>query len=186
MPQIIKLRGSGLLKIVSLIMIILGAISVASGFFTPNSGQTLVNVLGVDPIAIQYFQVQGMISIITGAVMLVCGIFGFRLHNRADKVQLLIILGVVNIIAAAFTTLYSYVMMPIGIRIMEEVQQAIQEMGSALAGNMNVTGLMQNVPLMLTGFILPVLFIVGALLNKLPPKAPRAPKNPPWEGTAGQ
>ena len=182
MPQVIKLRGSGLLKIVSLIMIIFGAITLVSGFITPNSGHTLVNVLGVDPVAIQYFQVLGMISIITGAVMLVCGVFGFKLCNRADKIHLLLILGIVNIIAAAFTTLYNYVMLPVGIRIMEEVQQAISEMGTAFAGNMNITGMMQNVPLMLTGFILPALFILGAFLNKLPPKAPRAPKKRLMEG----
>jgi len=173
MPQVIKLRGSGLLKVVSIIMIILGAITLASGFLTPNSGQTLVNVLGVDAVAIQYFQVQGLISIITGAVMVFCGICGVKLCNRADKAHFLLVLGIVHIVVSAFTTLYSYLMMPVALRVMEEVQQAVQEMGSAMAGNVNVTGMMQNVPLMMTGFILPVLYIVGALLNRLPPKTPR-------------
>ena len=186
MPQVIKLRGSGLLKVVSIILIILGVITTASGFITPNSGQTLVNVLGVDAIAIQYFQIQGAISLITGVVMLVCGIFGLKLCNRADKTHLLLLLGIIHIVASAFTTLYSYVMMPVGVRIMEEVQQAVQEMGSAMAGNMNVAGVMQNVPLMMTGFILPVLYIVGALLNKMHPKVPRAPYQPPWSETPGQ
>jgi len=181
MPQVIKLRGAGLLKVVSIIMIILGVITTASGFMQPNSGQTLVNVLGVDASAIQYFQIMGIISIISGVVMLVCGIFGVKLCNRADKTQFLLILGIIHIVVSAFTTLYGYVMNPVGVRIMEEVQQAVAEMGSAMAGNMNVSGMMQNVPLMMTSFILPVLFIVGALLNKLPPKAPRAPKQPPWE-----
>ena len=180
MPQVIKLRGAGLLKVVSIIMIVLGALALGSGFITPNSGSTMVNVLGVDPVAIQYFRVQGMISIINGAVMLVCGIFGLKMCNRAERISFLIVLGIVLIVAEAFTTLYSYVMMPVGILIMEQVQQAVSEMGSAMAGNMNITGMMQNVPLMMTGFILPVLFIVGALLNKLPPKAPKTMQ--PWEG----
>jgi len=182
MPQVIKLRGAGLLKVVSVIMIVLGAITTASGFITPFSGNTLVNVLGVDAIAIQYFQIQGAISIITGVVMLVCGIFGVRFCNRAERIHFLMVLGIVHIIASAFTTLYSYIMMPVGVRIMEEVQQAVEGMGSAMAGNMNVAGMMQNVPLMMTGFILPALYIVGALLNKLPPKVPNAPDGPPWEG----
>jgi len=186
MPQVIKLRGAGLLKVVSIIMIILGAITTASGFITPLSGQTLVNVLGVDAFAIQYFQIQGIISVITGVVMLVCGIFGVKLNNSADRAHLLLIMGIVHIVASAFTTLYSYVMMPVGVRLMEEVQQAVQEMGSAMAGNMNVAGMMQNVPLMMTGFILPALYIIGALLNRLPPKTPRAPKHPPWEGAKDQ
>jgi len=186
MPQVIKLRGAGLLKVVSIIMIILGAITTASGFITPQSGYTLVNVLGVDAAAIQYFRIQGLISIITGVVMLVCGIFGVKLCNRSDKINFLLVLGIIHIIVSAFTTLYSYVMMPVGIRIMEDVQRAVEEMGSAMAGDMNVAGMMQNVPLMMTGFILPVLYIVGALLNKLPPKTPRAPKQPPWEETPVQ
>jgi len=186
MPQVIKLRGAGLLKVVSIIMIILGVITTASGFITPQSGYTLVNVLGVDSSAIQYFRILGMISIISGAVMLVCGLFGWKLCNRADKTQLLLILGIIHIVVSAFTTLYSYIMNSVGIRIMEEVQQAVAEMGSAMAGNMNVTGMMQNVPLMMTGFILPVLYIIGALLNKLPPKVPRAPKQPPWEEVPNQ
>ena len=184
MPLEIKLRGAGLLKVVSIILIILGAITAASGFLSPNSGATLVNVLGVDPIAIQYFRIQGVISLATGVVMLVCGIAGVRLNNRADKAGLLLVLGIIHVVVSAFTTLYSYVMMPVGIRIMEEVQQAVQEMGSAMAGNMNVSGMMQNVPLMMTGFILPALYIVGALLNKLPPKVPKAPTAPPWAAEA--
>ena len=186
MPQVIKLRGAGLLKVVSIIMIILGVITTASGFITPQSGHTLVNVLGVDSSAIQYFQILGIISIISGVVMLVCGLFGWKLCNRADKTHFLLILGIIHIVVSAFTTLYSYIMSAVGIRIMEEVQQAVAEMGSAMAGNINVTGMMQNVPLMMTGFILPVLYIIGALLNKLPPKVPKAPKQPPWEETPYQ
>jgi len=39
---------------------------------------------------------------------------------------------------------------------------------------------------MMTGFILPALYIVGALLNRLPPKLPRAPEQPPWKETPEQ
>lgn len=180
MPQVIKLRGASLLKVVSIIMIILGAITTASGFITPQSGYTLVNVLGVDPIAIHYFQIQGVISVISGIVMLVCGIFGVKLCNRSDRVMLLLILGIVHIVVAVFTTIYSYIMAPMGERVIEQVQIAVSEMGSAFAGNMNITGMMQNVPLMLIGFILPVLYIVGVLLNRLPPKTPQAPQGQSW------
>ena len=159
-----------MLKVISIIFIIFGAITVASGLLTPNSGQTLVNTLGVDEIAIQYFRIIGMTSLISGAVMLVCGIIGLRLRNKPERINLLIILGIINIVVTAFTTLYNYIMAPIGERVMEEVQQAIAGMGSAMAGSINAGGMMQSVPLMAAGFILPVLFIIGALLNKLPPK----------------
>jgi len=186
MPQIIKLRGAGMLKVVSIIMIILGAISLASGVFTPNSGNTLVNVLGVDPIAIQYFQILGAIAIISGAVTLVCGIFGVKLCNNAEKIHTLLIVGIVNAIVTVFTSVYNFITLPMGVLVMDQVAEAMREMGSPIAGNMNMSGVMQNGPMMIIGYVLPALFIVGVLLNKLPPKVPNAPVTPPWEGGADQ
>ena len=181
MPQV-KLRGAVLLKVVSIIFIILGALSVASGFLSPLSGRTLVNTLGIDEIAIQYFQILGVTSIVTGAVMLICGLCGLRLCNNPGKINFLIILGIINIVVTAFSTLYNYIMAPVGERVLEEMQKAVMEMGSGVAGNMNIGGMMQSAPLMAVGFILPVLFIVGALLNKLPPRkttvAPYTQPNP--------
>ena len=174
MPQV-KLRGSVLLKVVSIIMIIFGAINVASGALSAGSGRTLVNMFGIDESAIQYFRMLGAITLVTGAVMLVFGILGVRLCNRADKVGFLLVLGIIQVVITAFSTLYNYVMAPMGVRIIEQVAEATREMYGTSMYNVDVGGMAQNVPMMAVGFVLPVLFIVGALLNKLPPKAVYAP-----------
>jgi len=166
----IILRGSGLLKVVSIIMIIYGAITVASGASSMSSGRTLVSMLGVDPSAIPYFQMIGAISLLSGAVMLVFGILGLRFSNRAERINLLLILGIVQIVVTVFTTIYHYMMAPALATIMEQVVEAAKAMGSAMASNINIGGAMQNVPMMAVGFILPVLYIIGAVLNKRPPK----------------
>ena len=183
MPPKNKLRGSNILKVVSIIMIIWGAISVASGIITPNSGSMLVSFYGVDEVAIKYFQVTGAITIMTGAVLLVCGIFGVRLNNKAERINLLILLGIINIIVTAFSTIYSVIMAPVGMRIVEQVMDVVRGMGSAFVDNINVGGMMQNIPLTAAGFVLPVLFIVGAFMNKLPPKPPRSIQQTQPEGT---
>jgi len=166
-----KLKGAGLLKVVSIIMIILGAISVASGAMSMSSGRTLVNVFAIDEFAIQYFIMLGTLSLVTGAVMAVFGIFGVRLCNRADKAGLLLVLGIINIVITAFSTLYNYVIAPMGISIMEQVMQSARDMYGTSMYSPSVSGMAQSGPLMALGFILPALFILGAFLNRMQPKA---------------
>ena len=170
MPYTIKLKGAGLLKVVSIIMIIFGAISVGSGAISIGSGGMLVSVFGMDEFAAQYFRVLGVLSLVTGAVTLVFGGFGVKLCNRADKAGFLLVLGIINIVIAAFSTLYNSVMAPMWESIVEQITQSAGAMYGASAYPTNISGMAQSVPLMLLGFILPALFILGAFLNRIPPK----------------
>jgi len=166
MQQEIKLRGAGLLKVVSIIMIIMGVISAVSGVITMGSGGMLVSVFGMDEFAAQYFRVLGVLSLVTGIVMLVFGVFGVKLHNRAEKAGFLLVLGIINIVIMAFSVLYNSVMAPMWASIVDQITQSA---GVSMYPT-NISGMAQSVPLMVPGFILPALFILGAMLNRTPQK----------------
>ena len=172
MPQTTKLRGAALLKVVGVIMIIFGAISIGSGFISMASGSAMSSMFGLDEYARQYFWMLGIIAVITGAVELVIGIFGVRFGNRAEKTNFLLIAGIVQIVVAVFTTLYNSTIAPMGLRVYDQIMEATVQMYGAMpaTANLNATSLSGSPTLNLIGFILPVLFIIGALLNRLPPK----------------
>jgi len=100
--------------------------------------------------------------------MLVFGIFGLKFCNRAEKAGGLLLLGIINNVITAFSTLYNYVVAPIGANIMEQVMQSARDMYGTSMYSPNVSGMAQSVPLMALGFILPALFILGAFLNRMP------------------
>jgi hypothetical protein len=172
MTPIIKLRGAALLKVISIIMIIFGAISLVSGLSSIGSGPMMVRMFGLDELGIQYFKIIGTISIVTGIAEIVFGILGIRFRNRPDKVMLLLIVGIVQMVIAAFSALYHFTLAPIGDRVTEQIMQATMEMYGVTANNAipNATMLQNNIILNSIGFVIPALFIIGVLLNRLPPK----------------
>ena len=172
MEPMIKLRGAALLKVLGILMIIFGAIALLSGVSSAVSGPMMTSMFGLDELSIQYFRIIGTISIVTGAVELVFGIIGIRFRNLPDKVMVLLVIGIVQMVIAAFTALYNHTLAPIGDRVTEQILKATADM-YGVSGGMgmpNATILQDNIVLYSIGFAIPALFIIGALLNRLPPK----------------
>jgi len=171
MTPTVKLRGAGLLKVVGILMIIFGAIALISGLSSIGSGSVMASMFGLDSLGIQYFKIIGTISLITGIIELVFGILGIRFRNLPDKVMFLLVIGIIQMVIAAFSTLYNHTLAPIGDRVMEQITQAMTDMYGGINSAMpNATMLQDNIALNSIGFVIPALFIIGALLNRLPPK----------------
>ena len=169
--QQVKQRGSTLLKVVSIILIILGAGSLIGGLASAGMGAMSASMLGLDEFGMQYFRVSGIISLITGVSFLCIGIFGVRLCNREGKEGLLLLLGIVLILVVVFTTLYNATMADIEAYVMQQlIDVQLAQYGFA-ATDTNIGSFSSSSPIMIIfNFILPVLFVVGALLNRMPPK----------------
>ena len=174
MPQMTKLRGAKMLKVVSIIMIVFGAISAVGGVITFASASLTSMTLGLDENAGQYFHMIGVISLISGLVMLVVGVVGVKNCNKAEQTVLLLVCGIILVVVTVFTNLYEQVIAPMGQQINEQVMNALQ---GYMQGDtvVDYSGLSNNVTSIAIGYILPILFIVGAMLNRLPPKVINRP-----------
>ena len=168
MPQAIKLRGAGLLYVVSIILIIFGAIMAASGAITMGSIQMLASLIGLDELGMQYFQVVGALALVTGVPNIVFGFFGVRFRNRADKVGFLLMSGIILVVIAVFATLYNQAIAPMGVKITEQSMEALTQMygAAATSPSINIGVLSNNIVLIAIRFVLPALFVIGALLNR--------------------
>jgi hypothetical protein len=129
----------------------------------------MATMFGIGEYEIQIFQMIAIFEMISGAVMLAFGIIGVKCCNKSEKVNLLIVIGIVNIVVTVFTTLYNYTLVPVQMAITQQVLEAVQGAGSRFA-NSNIGGLAGNPTSMAISFILPALFLAGALLNRMPPK----------------
>jgi|GEM_PF-5307010 len=185
----IKQRGSGLLKVVTIIMIILGAITIGGGFISMGSGSMMASRLGLDAFGQQYFHMIGTIAIVTGAVELIIGVLGLINCNRPGKANFLLTLGVIQLVAAVFSTLYNHAMAPMGEQVLTQLMNSVQQLYGttpAAAANINTSNLSGSPFMIGIGFVLPILFIIGALLNKRPSKMALSYDMPAPPAPAGQ
>jgi hypothetical protein len=173
MPEAIKLRGTDLLKVISIIMVILGAIAIVSGLSALLSGSTMASMFGINEQGIQYFRVTGMISIVTGAVELAFGILGIKFCKLAERAGLLLMIGIIQLVITVFSTLYNYALAPMATIVSEQIFKATEEMyGVAVESVVPDAAILSgNLVFSIVRYVIPALFIVGALLNRLPPKA---------------
>lgn len=172
MPPVTKLRGADMLLPVSIIMIIFGVISIGSGAISMFSGRILASAFSLDASGVQYFQMVGAISLISGAAILIFGVFGLKFRNREDRAGFLLVAGIVLILIEVFATLYNNMMAPAAERVVEQIMQVAEQsygVSSAMSSG-SYSNLSGNPVLASIGFILPALFVTGALLNRLPPK----------------
>jgi len=168
--QQVRQRGATLLKVVSIILIILGAISLVSGVGSVGSGSLMATLYGLDGFGVQYFRIMGILSLITGGAYLVFGIVGVRFCNRAGKEGLLLLLGIILIVICIFTTLYNLTMAETEAYVIRQIMDAQMQSYGMAATDTNIGSLSSNPLMVAIGFILPVLFVIGALLNRMPPK----------------
>ena len=172
MPTVEKLKGSALLKVVGIIMIIYGVITVVSGLVSIGSGPMLASMFGLDEVGVRYYTIMGSISMITGAVELVFGIFGVRFCKDAGKAGFLIIVGIIQVVITAFSMLYNYALTPMAERVNQQMMDSLSQMTGAASADAlpNAALLSGSIASIVLGFGLPALYILGAFLNRLPMK----------------
>jgi hypothetical protein len=130
-----KLKGSSLVKVVGIIMIIGGALNLI-GSFSIFALTALAAVLGVGAGVIV---VIGLVALVSGVVELIVGILGVKFNNTPDKVNLVFTLGIVAVVL----TLVNVILMGVF---------------SGALGASPFAGVL--------GFVLPVLYTIGAYQNK--------------------
>ena len=168
--QQVKQRGSTLLKVVGIILIIFGAISLLGGLATAAMGSMTASLLGIDEYGMQFFRINGILSLISGVVYLCVGILGVRLCNRAGKEGLLLLLGIIMILVTLFTTLYSLTMVDMETYVLQQILDSQMLSYGFAATDTNISSFANNPVSIGIGFILPVLFVIGALRNRMRPK----------------
>jgi hypothetical protein len=171
-----QLRGSALLKVISIILIVKGALSLLISLLGLGSSAFLFSMIPGISEGIKTLLMSAMIiPFIVGIMHIVFGILGVVFRNKPERIFALLVFGIIMI-----------VMVIVGIAVdfaTVEIQSAFQEqMGLAVS---QITGTSVDVPLQtgqaggiltiigyLIGFVLPGLYIYGALLNKksLPPQ----------------
>jgi hypothetical protein len=156
-----------MLKVVGIITIVFAAISILGGFGMIGIGSLMASMIpGLDAAVKQVFSILGIVILIVGAVDLIFGIFGIRYRNRAEKAQLLIIFGVVQIIITVASMVYSNMMNESMMGVLSQLQNLYGAAGMGYSSTLSAGGFSWTSGI---SFILPVLYIIGAILNKRPP-----------------
>jgi cytochrome bd-type quinol oxidase subunit 2 len=172
MPPIAKLRGEGLLLVVGILMIIVGAFTTGSGLISRLSSGMTVSMLGLGESAVEYFNLVSVVALVAGLILLAFGIFGIRLRKRAEKANLLILLGIIHIIVRVFILMYNNVIAKMGESINAQIYEATEQMTGMSIDTASLESPVVTIIGIVFAFILPALFLVGAFLNKQPPKIP--------------
>ena len=148
-------RGKMMLKVVGIIMIVGGALSLFYSLIVAVGGAALMN-LSVNGRTITSFQtadlektiaVIGILGLISGAIELTTGIIGCANAAKAERANLCMVFG---IISCAMTIISVTV---------ELLSGMLSFAGNGVAIISALGGLM-------LGLVLPVLFLVGSIMNK--------------------
>jgi len=137
-----------LVFVVSILLIIGGAIDIISGFSVmggANSLSNLCNEVGVSCPSTGMLVLSGIISLLAGIYSLVVGILGVQNAAKPQKADLLFKLGIGLVVVSLISLILSIVI-------------------TAASGGSAFSGVL--------GFLLPILFLVGA--NNMKKQAPTA------------
>lgn len=127
------MKGKGFLKVIGILMIIGGGISIIIGILALVGASALAAVLG----SIGLWYVATFLVLAGAALELAAGIVGVKNCDKPEKANVCIVMG---ILVAVFSIL-----------------------GNILS---SVAGSDFNVFSMLSGLLLPILYIAGAVMNK--------------------
>lgn len=130
-------KGSVLLKIASILMIVGGAAGIVLGILAIGGGIALKNTELADDINFSALVIAGVILIVAGIIQLIAGIFGSKNYNKPEKANVCIVWG---IIVAVLCVVSNVITLTSG-------------------GKFDAVSL-------ITGLAVPALYIVGAVLNK--------------------
>ena len=129
-------KANGLLKVVGILMIIFGALGMIFGLIAVIGVGALAALLGADA-NVGLLTVAAILYLIGTIITFIAGIVGVKNAAKPEKAQTCIIFG---ILAAAFSVLGNILTMVGG-------------------GSFNAFGL-------LSGLVIPVLYLIGAFQNK--------------------
>lgn len=139
--------GRGLLKVCGILFIIFGVFGILFGLYAwllmPGMMSSPQATAMLQQAGTTYDEqtttISGIISVVIGIIEIIVGIVGVKNCNRTDKAQICFIAGVVAVICQLGSALFS-----------------------AFAAELTIGAILT----MAIGFVLPVLFIWGALKNK--------------------
>lgn len=168
MPE--KLRGETLLKVVTIIVIVIGAITIAGGAISYLSSSLTTSMLGLGQNAGEIYRLIGAVTTISGIVIIVVGIFGLKLRKEIENSVAIIILAIVNVIS---NLVCGNISATLNAAIEQQVMDAIVTTMPEMQGLMESDLVTQSFsfplpidPMSLVCIILSVLMIIGAILNK--------------------
>jgi hypothetical protein len=173
MPQKIRLKGSVLLLVVGIFLVVFGAFGLLGAlaqagayvFFPRINSDVFISAPEIRSMKFSF-----AILLTTGIVDLVFGIFAIRFRNRSDKIKWMFVLGIIMMIVQAGITVYSKVLETRLLQSMEYhaglvMPDIMDRMNSIPGFDMN-RGMIYSIISIVAGFILSALYILGAVLNK--------------------
>jgi hypothetical protein len=153
-------------------MVVFGMISMLAGAFVLVVGRLVASHFGLSASLDEFFLMLGVLVLLTGLVMAVLGIFGYRWRNVRKRAGLLLAFGIVAMAGSIFCDFYSARLE--AVLIGDFMQSAV----GAFADIPNLpfsilVKLLGGGPLaraeLLVNYILSALYIGGALANRLLP-----------------
>ncbi len=148
-----KPAGSGFLKVVGILMIIFGGLGLIISGIAATATLAMTSVMeGMDDGGLMGMLNMMSITAVIGAILqLVTGILGVAFSKKPEKAMVCLAAGVVVLLL----NVISAVIIP----VIAQSNPVITELGMQSLVGINWVGL-------LTGAVMPVLFIIGALKNK--------------------
>ncbi len=141
-----KSKGSGFLKVCGILMIIGGALTIifsgVMGIIAYVAGSALVSSgeVGTGEIVGTALLIGAILALISGILELIAGIVGVKNHNKPEKSTACLVWGIIVLVLNVISLILSFA-----------------------GGSSNVATIIVSV---LCGLALPVLYIIGAALNK--------------------
>lgn len=137
-----KAKGKGFLKVVGILLIIFGAFGMISSISSFALSRTMTEEMMQmmeqlgTPVDSQTLIIAGIIGMVASVVYIVTGIIGIKNCNKPEKAQICFICGIVLIVLELANQVYAII-----------------------AGTFGILSL-------ILAFILPVLYFIGANLNR--------------------
>lgn len=144
-------RGRKFLKVVGIILIVFGGISLLMALFSVMGASAIIS-MGM-PAGIMWASI--VFSVVASGIQLFAGICGVRYCEVTEKAKTCLILGVIMVVIQVVSAVIGYI---------QTVQTAhLATLTSGVVSS--TTTVMSTVFGLIIGLILPVLYLYGAILN---------------------
>ena len=168
MPE--KLKGETLLKVVTIIVIVLGAITIALGAISYLSSSFTMSMFGLGENIGRIYSLIGGVTAISGIVIIVVGILGLKWRKDIEYSAAIIVIAIVQAISSFVcgsitANLNAAIQQPLTDAIVASMPEMQGIMESELVTSSTAISLPVD-PTTLVCIVLSVLMIIGAILNK--------------------
>ena len=166
MPE--RLKGETLLKVVTIIVIVIGALTIAGGAISYLSSSLTVSMLGLSASAGGVYKLIGAISTVSGIVVIIVGILGYKWRKDIENAVMIIILAIVYIVShVIFGNISGNLNASIEKQVNDAIIATMPEMQGIMESDLVTSATVMPVdPMTIVCLVLSILMIVGALLNK--------------------